>query len=165
VFNDISVGQFDLEVTTGPAFATKRMEVADKLMQLVQSVPQIGQVGADMIVKALDIPNGDKLADRLSLVLLPPGVDEEVDQKRAEAKAKIEQSMGPPQPNPMDEIVLAGEAAKVEETESRALLNKAKAASEESAIQQMVAQMVMQALAEAGFQAGFNQPLQNPIVG
>jgi hypothetical protein len=113
VFNDISVGQFDLEVTTGPAFATKRMEAADKLMQLVQSFPQIAQVGGDMIVKALDIPYGDKLADRLALALVPPGMDPDVDKKRAELAA----AQGPKQPDPMQEIALAGA---VEEVKNKA---------------------------------------------
>lgn len=156
LFNDISSGQFDLEVTTGPAFATKRMESADKMMQLVQSVPAIGQAGADMIVKSLDLPHGDKLADRLALMMLPPGIDEEVDQKRMEAQARAQQMMGPQQPDPMQELAVAGEQAKINETESRALLNQAKAASEESAIQAMVSQAVMQTLAQIGFQAGMN---------
>jgi hypothetical protein len=104
VFNDISVGQFDLEVTTGPAFATKRMEAADKMMQLVQSVPAIGQIGADMIVKALDMPYGDKLAERLALTLVPPGMDADIDKKRAEMQA----AQGPQQPDPMQEIAVAG---------------------------------------------------------
>jgi hypothetical protein len=104
VWNDISVGQFDLEVTTGPAFATKRMEAADKMMALVQSVPAIGQVGADMIVKALDMPYGDKLADRLALALVPPGMDPDIDKKRAEMQAQ----QGPQQPDPMQELAVAG---------------------------------------------------------
>lgn len=123
VFNDISVGQFDLEVTTGPAFATKRMEAADKLMQLVQSVPQIGQIGADMIIQSLDIPHGDKLADRLAFMLLPPGVDEDVDRKREEAKAKS----APQGPDPMQQLAMAGEQAKVEKTQSETARNIADA--------------------------------------
>lgn len=96
VWNDISVGQFDLEVTTGPAFATKRMEAAERMMQLVQAVPAIGQVGADMIVKALDMPYGDKLAERLAILLVPPGMDEDIDKRRME----LHQAQGPQQPDP-----------------------------------------------------------------
>lgn len=108
VWNDISVGQFDLEVTTGPAFATKRQEAAEKMMSLVQSVPAIGQVGADLIVKGLDMPYGDKLADRLAMQLVPPGMDPEIDKKRAEMQAKMAEAAGPQQPDPMQEIAMAG---------------------------------------------------------
>jgi hypothetical protein len=102
--NDISVGQFDLEVTTGPSFATKRMEAADKMMALVQSVPAIGQVGADMIVKALDMPYGDKLAERLAMVLVPPGTDIELDQKRMQMQQAMQQMQGPQPPDPAQEL-------------------------------------------------------------
>lgn len=124
VWNDISVGQFDLEVTTGPTFATKRMEAADRMMALVQAVPAIGQAGADMIVKALDMPYGDKLADRLAFLLLPPGIDPEIDQKRMQLQQVMAQMTGPPQPDPMmvaevenKQADTALKAAKVEETQ------------------------------------------------
>lgn len=122
MFNDISVGQFDLEVVTGPAFATKRMEAAEKMMQLVQSVPQIGQVGADMIVKGLDIPYGDKLADRLAMMLVPPGMDEDIDKKRAE----MAQKSGPQQPDPMQQLAVAGAQADVENKQADTALKAAK---------------------------------------
>jgi hypothetical protein len=111
-FNDISVGQFDLEVTTGPAFATKRQEAAEKMMSLVQSVPAIGQVGADLIVKGLDMPYGDKLADRLGMMLVPPGMDADIDKKRAEMQA----AQGPQQPDPMQEVAVAGAVEEVKNT-------------------------------------------------
>lgn len=131
VWNDISVGQFDLEVTTGPAFATKRMEAADKMMQLVQSVPAIGQIGADMIVKALDMPYGDKLADRLALALVPPGMDADVDKKRAEQQAQMQQQMGPPQPDPAQEMQMAGMQAELENKQADTALKAAKAQREQ----------------------------------
>lgn len=116
VFNDISVGQFDLEVTTGPAFATKRMEAADRLMALVQANPAIAQAGGDMIVKALDIPYGDKLADRIALMMIPPGIDADVDKKRMEMQAQMQQLQGPPQPDPMQQIALAGAMEEIKNT-------------------------------------------------
>ena len=118
--NDISVGQFDLEVTTGPAFATKRLEAADRMMKLVQAVPGIGSAGADMIVKGLDIPYGDKLADRLAMMLIPPGVDPELDQKRAQMQMAMQQAMGPQQPDPMQQLALRELAAKVAKLEAEA---------------------------------------------
>ena len=124
LLNDISVGQFDLEVTTGPAFATKRQEAAEKMMQLVQSVPEIGKIGADMIVKALDFPEGEKLAQRLAFALLPPGIDPDVDAQRAQLQAALQQAQGPQQPDPMvvaemenKQADTALKAAKAEETQ------------------------------------------------
>lgn len=153
VWNDISVGQFDLEVTTGPAFATKRMEAADKMMQLVQSVPAIGQIGADMIVKALDMPYGDKLADRLALALVPPGMDEDIDRKRAEQQQKMQQMQGPPQPDPMQELTMATAKADLDNTNADTALKAAKAQREQ--IQAQADQLgIMQGAHAFGFEAG-----------
>lgn len=137
-WNDISTGQFDLEVTTGPAFATKRMESADKMMQLVQSVPAIGQIGGDMIVKALDMPYGDKLAERLGLAMVPPGMDPDLDKRRMEIQQQMQQMQGPPQPDPAQEMQmqlvqgqLAELAGKIRNMEADTALKSAKAVESE----------------------------------
>lgn len=158
VWNDLSVGQFDLEVTTGPAFATKRMEAADKMMALVQSVPAIGQIGADMIVKALDMPYGDKLADRLALALVPPGMDADIDKKRMEMQQAQQQAAGPQPPDPMQELAMADAKANVDETNASAALKIAQAertkvqtASEQAAIEATVNQAVTETAAMIGY--------------
>lgn len=74
--SDLSTGDFDVLVQEGPSWATKRMEAAEKGMQLVQAMPQIGQVGADLIMRVQDMPYSDQLADRLKKTL-PPGLAEE----------------------------------------------------------------------------------------
>lgn len=155
VFNDISQGQFDLEVTTGPAFATKRQEMLEYLLQLTQNVPGVGAVTADQIVQNLDMPNGDKMAERVKIALLPPGVDEEADILRAQAQmrntqlqAQLQQAMGGGQPDPGQMLAMqeaqakiaklaaeieklraetAKTSAEVDETQSDTALNLAKA--------------------------------------
>jgi hypothetical protein len=105
------------------------MEAADRMMALVQSVPAIGQAGADMIVKALDMPYGEKLADRLAMMLLPPGVDADIDKKRMEARAQ----MGPQQPDPMQQIALATATEELKNTAADTALKSAKAEREQVA--------------------------------
>lgn len=91
-WNDVTRGKYDVVVTTGPAFASKRAEAAERLTELVGRFPALQQLGGDLVLKALDVPYADKLADRLALTL-PPGMDEEADKKR-------QQTQGPPQPSP-----------------------------------------------------------------
>lgn len=124
VFNDISVGQFDLEVSTGPAFATQRAEMLDGMMRLIQAVPMIGQVGAGDIVKAFDMPKGQELADKLELALMPPGVDPEVDLRRLQAQMQLQaiqqQMAGPQQPDPVAILSLEELKAKVGKLQAEA---------------------------------------------
>lgn len=91
-WNDVTRGKYDVIVSTGPAYATKRAEAAENLLKLAQVFPALQQIGGDVMLKALDVPFGDKLAERASL-LLPPGVDPEADKKRQEMQ-------GEPQPSP-----------------------------------------------------------------
>lgn len=116
-FNDLSQGRYDVEVTTGPAYATKRQMAADSMLQFAQAVPMAGQIGADLIAKAMDWPNADKLADRFRMAL-PPGLDAEADRKRMELQAQ----MAPQGPDPMQEAMMAeavGKARKVNAEASR----------------------------------------------
>lgn len=130
LFNDMSQGQYDVEVTTGPAYATKRQMAADSMMQFAQAVPAAGQIGADLIAKAMDWPNADKLAARFQL-MLQPGIDPEADKKRMEMQQQQQEAMGPQPPDPMNELQMEGMAAQVAKTQAEALLTNARAESEQ----------------------------------
>lgn len=72
VLNDLSAGQYDVTVSTGPAYDTMRMEFVDALTQLGQGNPAIAASVPDLIVGALDFPKADEAAERLKLMLPPP---------------------------------------------------------------------------------------------
>jgi hypothetical protein len=105
-WNDVTRGKFDVVVTTGPAYASKRAEAADRLTDLVGRFPALQQLGGDLVLKALDVPYADKLSDRLAL-MLPPGMDEEADKKRAEQEEK----QGPAPPSPEQQAMQAEQQA------------------------------------------------------
>lgn len=110
-WNDVTRGRFDVVVTTGPAYATKRQEAAENMLKLMD-VPQVQGVGADLVIRALDLPMGDKLADRVKMTL-PPGIDEEVDKERQEKGG------GQQQPSPEQMQLMAEEQRKQAELQMR----------------------------------------------
>ncbi len=75
VVNDLSVGKYDVTVTTGPSFNTKRMESASAMMQFVQAAPQTAGLVMDLIAKNMDWPGADEFAKRFRKAL-PPGIAE-----------------------------------------------------------------------------------------
>jgi hypothetical protein len=77
VITDLSVGQYDVVVDVGPAYATKRQEESEKLLSMLQSVPMIGNVAPDLVVKTVDIEKGDEIAERLRRAL-PPNLTQEM---------------------------------------------------------------------------------------
>ena len=71
--NDLSTGKYDVTVSVGPSYKTKRLEAADSLMQFVQAVPNAGVLIMDLIAKNMDWPGAEQVARRLE-TLLPPEV-------------------------------------------------------------------------------------------
>jgi hypothetical protein len=69
--NDMSTGEYDCVVDAGPSYASKRVEFVNSAMELAQSNPQLFGVAGDLIVKNMDWPGAEKIADRLYMTLPP----------------------------------------------------------------------------------------------
>jgi hypothetical protein len=66
VKNDLTVGRYDVVMDTGPGYATKREESAEKMIELMGT--PLGEVivktGSDIVLRNMDFPGADELADR-----------------------------------------------------------------------------------------------------
>lgn len=149
--------KYDIVVSVGPSYATKRLEAADSMMQFVQAVPAAGAVAADLIAKSMDWPDADTIAKRLRK-MLPPDIDEE---GPAQAPASP-----PPDPRALAgaEKDMASAAKTKEEAEGVALDNERKRLELSMmipAIQQAVTQGVAQALLQALGPAPAPPPMQS----
>jgi Phage P22-like portal protein len=78
VLNDLTVGKYDVVVTTGPAYNTLRQEAAESMVQMAGSWPKLMEVAGDKVVRAMDWPGADDIADRLEKTL-PPGIADQKD--------------------------------------------------------------------------------------
>ena len=84
MINDLSQMKFKaIRVVMGPSYATKRQETAQSLIELTKSMPQIGQLGADIIIKSLDFDGAEQLAERLKMGLPPQILAKENPQDQA----------------------------------------------------------------------------------
>jgi hypothetical protein len=83
VLNDLSAGEYDVTVATGPSYATKRQEATAFMTELVRSFPMIADIGGDIIVENMDLPGADKLAGRLREAM---GIDKDGQKIEAEQK-------------------------------------------------------------------------------
>lgn len=70
IFNP-NVGRYDILVTTGPSYTTRRMEAFEAMSQMTQANPQLWQVIGDQLVRNMDWPGADDMAERLKVTLLP----------------------------------------------------------------------------------------------
>lgn len=69
----LDAGRYDVAVTMGPSYTSRRQEAAAQLLELTRVNPGITQVAGDLIVKSMDIPGGNEIAKRLQ-ALLPPEI-------------------------------------------------------------------------------------------
>jgi len=86
---NLGVGHYDIVVSTGPTYTTKRQEAAELMTTLAQSDPTLMQRAGDIIVRNFDIPGAEELSKRLKL-MLPPEI-----RTAEEAEEKGEPQMPP----------------------------------------------------------------------
>lgn len=67
VKNDMTVGRYEVVVDTGPSYQTKREESAQAQLQLLATPlgEMVAQNAGDLVVRGLDFPNSDAIADRI----------------------------------------------------------------------------------------------------
>jgi hypothetical protein len=71
VLNDLTVGTYDVVVTTGPAYNTLRQEAAANLVELGGKWPKLMEVAGDKVIRALDFPGGEEIAERVEKTMPP----------------------------------------------------------------------------------------------
>jgi len=88
-FNDITVGRYDVRVSVGPSYNTRRLESADSMMQFVSAVPAAGEAIMDLIAKAMDWPGAVEIAERLRK-MVPPQLLETEEGEEGFTPAQVE---------------------------------------------------------------------------
>jgi hypothetical protein len=74
---DLSVGKYDVALSTGASYTTRRVEAAQAMMDAVQVWPQLLEVGGDLVAKAQDWPGAEDIAERLKKVVPQQFLDPE----------------------------------------------------------------------------------------
>jgi hypothetical protein len=104
----LGAGRYDLTVTVGPSFNTRREEAATQMMEMVRAFPQLAQVAGDILAKNLDWPGADEIADRLKAL-----------------QQQAQQAQGPQQP-PQDPAAMAKLQLQAQDQQTRAQLDQQK---------------------------------------
>jgi hypothetical protein len=93
---DLSVGKYDLVVTQGASYATKRIEALNSMVEIARVNPAIMEIAGDLIIKAMDWDGANEIAERMKKMLPPQlqdseGEDGEGKQLPPEVQQMIEQ--------------------------------------------------------------------------
>jgi hypothetical protein len=85
-----SIGKYDVKVTTGPSYMTKRQESMEAMGQILQGNPQLWMAAGDLFVKNMDWPGAQELAARLKKMIDPKLLQDDDDPAIQAANQQIE---------------------------------------------------------------------------
>jgi len=127
VLNDVTVGQYDIVMETGPGYASKRQEAVESMMTLLPADPNLMAQAGDLIFRNMDFPGADIIADRLAAANPLAQIDEksdippQVQMQMAQSKQTIQQLQQQIQQLTLDMKY----GASVAEQKDKAMLQKA----------------------------------------
>lgn len=90
---DLGKGTYDVAITTGASYTTRRLEAAEAMMQAVQVYPEIMQIAGDLVVKAQDWPGAEELSDRLMKTIPPQLLSDKEKEEMGEQGPNTQQLM------------------------------------------------------------------------
>ena len=89
-----NVGKYDVAVTTGPSYMTKRQESLDAMSRLLQGNPNLWAVAGDLFIKNMDWPGAQEMSKRFAKTIDPKLMDDsEASPELAQAQQQM-QAMG-----------------------------------------------------------------------
>lgn len=92
VLNDLTVGKYDVTVSVGPSYSTLRQEAADAMVQFGQAWPKLMDIAGDKVVKAMDWPGAEEIAERIKRVIPPEITQDKKDDPEA-LPLEVEQTL------------------------------------------------------------------------
>lgn len=130
MLNDLSKGEFDVTISAGANYAAQKEEALQVLMQLIQAIPNSGNLVADIIAKNVDIEDNIELVNRFK-TLVPPDVLAQADGKPPPP---------PPPPSPQQQMMMQQQQAQqqLEEAKLQVSAAKVQAAQQQAQSQQQL---------------------------
>ena len=122
IFNDLSLGKYDVVATTGPGYLTQREEAVEHMMDLIKVYPDIAPVIMDQVVKHLDFPGALEISDRLKKIVPPGIIEDDEDAEGQQQQQGMEQQPMPEKEQQLDptmEVKLAQEQVKLEQEQAK----------------------------------------------
>ena len=165
IINDLNRGHYDIKVTTGPSFSTRRSETAEQLGTLFGQNPQMAQMGADIYFKSLDLVGADELVERVRKSGIKAGMIEPNEEEKKELTAGQQQqqqikAQAMQMEMAMKQAEIANEQAEARERESKTMLNTIKAQVEQLELAQAQQDLEAQRIAAMRLRQTVGMPFQ-----
>jgi hypothetical protein len=101
---NLATGKYDVAITTGASYTTRRVEAAEAMMEAVQVFPELMQFAGDLVVKAQDWAGADEISARLRKVVPPNLLSDKERQEMGEQGGPDPQAMMAQQTEMMEAV-------------------------------------------------------------
>lgn len=81
--HDLTSGKYDLTVSTGPSFTTRREEAAMQMTEMIRAFPQAATIIGPELAKNLDWPGADEIAEKMEAMTsgqIPPELQQKIEE-------------------------------------------------------------------------------------
>ena len=133
---DLTVGNYDIKVSSGPSFTTRKQETAEQLSGIIAQNPAMSELVGDVLFQNLDLVGGDEVIKRLRSAGVKSGIIEPNEEEAAAMQGQIQQQQQIEAQAAQLELALkqaevVTEQAEAKERESKAMMNTVKSAVEQ----------------------------------
>lgn len=131
--HDLTAGKYDLTVTTGPSFTTRREEAAAQMTELMRALPQSAPILGKHLAKNLDWPGADDIAEELEEMgngEIPPELQKAIEEGKQQIQQLTEENQQLKMDQSAEQAKMAAQAqAEQAKMQSQQQLEAAKLAS------------------------------------
>lgn len=140
---DLGVGRYDVTISVGPSYQSRRQESVEALLSLIQSEPQVLPWVADVLVENMDWPGARQLANRLKK-LVPPQAQDDAGGKPS-IPPEVQQQIQQMQQQLQAAMAALGEKDQLIQSKAQELAAKGQVAKMEIDSKERIEQMRLQA--------------------
>jgi hypothetical protein len=118
---DVKTGRYDVVVKAGPNYESQRAENAAVIRELIKAYPPLAQMAGDLLIKSMDFPDADKIAERMKPATsdnIPPQLKQHMDQMQhmiQEGSQKLQQLTAE---NLQQKVQIAGKALEAQQAKA-----------------------------------------------
>jgi len=124
ILNDVTVGEYDVVMDTGPGYNSKRQEASESMATILAADPNLMSQIGDLWFRNMDFPGADVIADRLATLNPLAKIDDkspippQVQMQLAQAQKQIQDLQQALQAEQMDKKYRATVQQQVQEAET-----------------------------------------------
>lgn len=116
---DLTVGKYDLTVSAGPSFTSRREEAAAQMTEFIRVYPAAAPFLGDLLAKNLDWPGANEIAERLRKMIpgeqqIPPQFQQQLQQLQQAVQKLQQENQGLKQGHDIDQFNAETNRMKVE---------------------------------------------------